>query len=125
VEDCVHIIRSAYPGITEKEILWLHDWHWIHATIDRIQTDRREERRWGLLALYHSGAATGMAASEKTAKNFNSFYDSLKSEAEEAAAHEWEMRQREEELRKQNSELQPKVLPDGSTFGVRTVTVQE
>lgn len=42
--------------MSEADIRW-HNWYWIHDAIERINRDKRNDRRWQLLALCSSSAA--------------------------------------------------------------------
>lgn len=77
----------------------------MYETINRIDYDKREQRKWDLQSRLAVGRLTSFGADEGAGEFFQNLWSSLETENEESAAIDAEMKAREKELEKRNAEL--------------------
>ena len=113
IDECLHIIRTHYPNVTEAEILW-RDWDWVNAARKRIDDDKREARLWALnssvaaMALIHKGDA----------EPYNQMLEACLTDEQREALDE----QRKEELKKTGKLLRPRRA--GEATGIKRAAKQ-
>jgi hypothetical protein len=81
--------------MSEADILW-RDWHWVNDTIEWILRDKREARRWDLMARLASASAG--SGSEPAYEWWQTLVDSTITEAERVARLEAEDAEAERRL---------------------------
>jgi hypothetical protein len=101
IDECLHLIRSAYGWMSEADILW-RDWHWVNDTIESILRDKREARRWDLMARLASASAG--SGSEPAFEWWQTLVDSTLTAAERIARVEAEEAEAERKLAEERKE---------------------
>lgn len=81
--------------MSEADILW-RDWHWVNDTIEAILRDKREARRWDLMARLASASAG--SGSEPAFEWWQQLVDSTLTQAERIARIEAEEAEAERRL---------------------------
>jgi hypothetical protein len=89
--------------MSESYILW-HDWNWVHERLERIGRDKREARRWDLMA--RLAAAAGGNHGAEAMEYWQSLMDATLTEADKLAQAEAEEREAEALLTEQRRERQ-------------------